>query len=310
MTFPARMHAQDVGADVPIDLPKPAGIILRPDLAYDVHVQQKLDLYLPAGRPAHPRPVIVYLHGGGWHRGSKDDGRRLAFHFAAQGYAVACVDYRLSSDAEYPAQLEDSKSAVRWLRDNAGRYGLDPDHIGVVGVSAGGHLAALMGALNSNRLYESGGSLDQPSRVQAVCDFFGPVDLLQLYETSKVLGTPQADEIAQLLGGDPHVVETQALAANPVLFIDAETPPFLIIQGDKDTTVPPDQSQLLYDSLVKKHIGAHLHIIHGAGHTGPAYVAPDINAMVDAFFALTLKKGTNPSNPDLTSLTESDAAKK
>jgi acetyl esterase/lipase len=302
-------HAQEVGADAVVDVPKPPGITVRPDLAYDALPRQKLDLYLPVGRPAHPRPVIVYLHGGGWQKGSKADGRRLAFRFAAKGYAVACVNYRLSGEAGHPAQLEDCKSAVRWLRENADRFGLDPDHVGVIGVSAGGHLAALMGAMNSTRLYESGASMDQPSRVQAVCDFFGPVDLQLLFETSRKQGTPQADEVAQLLGGDPHYVKTATQSSNPILFADVESPPFLIIHGDEDKAVPLEQSQLLYDALVRKHVSVHLHIIHGAGHTGPAFIAPDINAIVDEFFAQTLAKGNNPPNLNPTALTESDAVK-
>ncbi len=308
-TFAVRTAAQDVAAGTLVDLPKPPGVVVRTDLAYDVDPLQTLDLYLPAGRPAHPRPVIVYVHGGGWRKGDKADGRRLAFHFVVQGYAVACIDYRLSSAAEHPAQLEDCKSAVRWLRANADRYGLDPFHFGAIGVSAGGHLAALMGVLNINRLYESGATLDQPSRVQAVCDFFGPTDLLRLFETSKKQGTPQADEIVQLLGGDPHVVQAQTLSANPIGFIAIEAPPFLIIHGDQDTAVPLEQSQLLYAALVKAHVSAHLHIIHGAGHTGPAFIAPDINAMVDEFFNQTLKQGDRPPNLNPAALTESTAVK-
>jgi acetyl esterase/lipase len=306
---PILAFAQDVAPGTLLDLPTPAGVNVRRDLPYDTHPRQQLDLYLPIGRLAQPRPVIVFIHGGSWRTGSKADGRRLAWRFVAQGYAVACIDYRFSSDAGFPAQLEDCKSAVRWLRGNAERYALDREHIGVLGVSAGGHLAALLGAMNSSSLYESGGSLDQHSRVQGVVDFFGPVDLLQLFDDARKSQDPLAGEIALLLGGDPHRVPVPTTASNPTLFIDAATPPFLIIHGAQDPSVPPTQSRLLYDALVKSKITAHLHLIHGAAHFGPAFVAPNINAMVDAFFARMLKE--DPQSPELKSadVTESTAAK-
>lgn len=309
LLIPVLAFAQDVAPGTVINLPTPAGVNIRHDLPYDTHPRQKLDLYLPIGRPAQPRPVIVFIHGGGWLRGSKADGRRLALRFVAQGYAVASVDYRLSSDAGFPAQLEDCKSAVRWLRGNAERYGLDREHIGVIGVSAGGHLAALMGAMNSSRLYESGGSLDQHSRVQGVVDFFGPVDLLQLFDDAQKLKDPLAGEIAQLLGGDPHRVPVPTTASNPTLFIDVETPPFLIIHGDQDTSIPLAQSRLLFDALVKSNVSAHLHLIHGADHFGPAFAAPEINAMLDAFFARLLKNDAQSPELKPADLTQSSAAK-
>ncbi len=288
--------------------PAPAGVIVHRDFAYDAHPRQKLDLYLPIGRLTQPRPLIIYLHGGGWRQGSKDDGRPLALRFVAQGYAVACVDYRLSGDAGYPAQLEDAKAAVRWLRGSAERYGLDRDHFGILGVAAGGHLAALLGAMNSCRLYESGAALDQPSRVQAVVDCSGPVDLLQLFDDAQRRGTPVAGEIVQLLGGEPRQVPVPAGASNPIQFADVETPPFLIIHGDQDPAVPLGQSRLLYDALVAKGLCAHLHIIHGAGHGGPAFTAPGVNALVDEFFAQTLKKGGQPPELEPAAITESRAA--
>ena len=306
---PATAPAQEVRPGTVINLPVPAGVNLRRDLPYDTHPRQQLDLYLPIGRPAQPRPVIVFIHGGSWLTGSKADGRRLALRFVAQGYVVACIDYRFSSDAGFPAQLEDCKSAVRWLRGNAERYGLDREHIGVIGVSAGGHLAALMGAMNSSRLYESGGSLDQHSRVQGVVDFFGPVDLLRLFDDAQKLKDPLAGEIAQLLGGDPHRVPVPTAASNPTLFIDVETPPFLIIHGDQDTSIPPAQSRLLFDALVKNSVSAHLHLVHGADHFGPAFAAPEINAMLDAFFARLLKNDAQSPELKPADLTESAAAK-
>jgi len=307
----SRASAQDLGADAPINLPTPVGVRIFANLAYVDHggPRQKLDLYIPFPVSAQPVPLIVYLHGGGWQKGSKADGRAFAFRMVAQGYAVACVGYRLSSDAQFPAQLEDCKAAVRWLRDNAVRYRLDGGHVGAMGVSAGGYLAALLGAAGATHLFDSGDHLGQSSSVQAVCDFFGPIDLLRLYETADEMQTPQADEVAKLLGGDPRVLREQATAANPVTYLEGDAPPFLLVHGTNDTVVPPEQSRLLYDTLVKRRIPVHLHLIHEAGHTGPAFVAPEINAMVDDFFTDALRPGPQSNGEAVGVLTESTARK-
>ena len=305
--FGLRVRAQDVGADTVINDPLPPRVSVRSDLSYDAHARQKLDLYLPIGRSEKPRPLIIYLHGGGWQKGGKADGKRFAYRYAQRGYAVACVDYRLSTDAIYPAQLEDCKAALRWLRANSERYGLDRDHVGVIGVSAGGHLAALVGAMNSSRLYETGVSMEQPSHVQAVCDFFGPVDLLKLHADAMKTGAPQAHEVELLVGGDPKSFPYTSRTANPALAADSHAAATLIIHGDRDSVVPLEQSRILYEALIAKGVTAHLHVIHGAGHTGPAFVAPDINAMVDEFFRHTLKPLENPSPLKAATVTESGA---
>jgi len=305
--LPAR--AQDVGADTPINLPTPPGVRIYSDLAYEDQggPRQRLDLYLPFPVPAKPMPLIVFLHGGGWRKGSKADGRAFAFRMVARGYAVACPNFRLSSDAPFPAQLQDCKSAVRWLRDNAVRYRLDASHFGAAGVSSGGHLAALLGASGSNHLFDSLGHMGASSSVQAACVFFGPIDLLRFHETSSAPQTPQADEVVQLLGGNPRIQRQQAEQANPITHLQGDAPPFLLVHGTEDTVVPPGQSRLFYDELAKRRIPVHLHLIHGAGHTGPAFVAPEINAMVDEFFSRWLKPVPRPFEAVTATITESTA---
>ncbi len=304
-------RAQDVAADTPVNLPKPANVRIYPNLPYvsNAGPRQTLDLYLPAPVPGNPMPLIVYLHGGGWMKGSKADGRAFAFRMAAQGYAVACVDYRLSSDDLFPVQVEDCKAAVRWLRATAPRYRLDIDHVGIMGVSAGGYLAVMLGVTRTTQLFDIGENLNHSSSALAVCDFFGPVDLLRLHETSVTAGTPQADEVARLLGGDPHVQKVQAWKSDPRSHLDGNSSAFLVIHGTNDTAVPVEQSRALYDALVKQAVPVHLHLIHGAGHTGPAFVAPEINRLVDDFFSLHLKPGSRMEEKKLASITESDAAK-
>ena len=303
LLLPARAADQATVVEEPL----PAGVTLRRNLPYDDGPLRTLDLYLPTGRLTAPRPVILCLHGGGWHGGDKADERERALRFVAQGYVAACANYRLSPDCGFPGQIEDVKSVVRWLRSNATRLGLDPEHIGVIGPDAGGHLAVLLGAMNSCLLYESGGSLDQPSHVAAVCALSAPSDLAKLYASAQAAGTTTAADIIMLLGGPPAQVPVPTNASNPLLFADAQTPPMLLIHGDQDPLVPLEQARLLYDGLVAKNLGVHLHVIHGAGHAGAAFEAPDIHALEDAYFAKTLRpQGPPPNAPDAT-LSESTA---
>ncbi len=138
------------------------------------HERQKLDLYLPE-KADGPLPVIVWVHGGGWQKGSKDNSPGI--FLAAKGFAVASVGYRLSQHALFPAQIEDCKAAIRWLRANAKKYNFDPDHVGAWGGSAGGHLVALLGTTGGMKELEGkDGNLDQSSKVQCVLDWYGPTD--------------------------------------------------------------------------------------------------------------------------------------
>jgi acetyl esterase/lipase len=156
----------------------PKGVRFLQDLQYveHGHERNRLDLYLP--EKAESRlPLIVWIHGGGWQAGSKEACPTV--YLAAKGYAVASINYRLSQHAAYPAQIEDCKAAIRWLRANAAKYHLDPDRVGVWGGSAGGHLVALLGTTAGMKELEGkGGNLDQSSRVQCVVDFFGPTDFV------------------------------------------------------------------------------------------------------------------------------------
>src|SRR6185437_13686151 len=157
----------------------PAGVKMIPNIEYAAPngYSLLLDLYLPEQVEGR-LPVVVWIHGGGWEAGSRND--QIAVPLAAHGYAVASIDYRLSQVAKFPAQIDDCKAAIRWLRAHARAYSLDPNHIGVWGASAGGHLVALLGTSGDVKELEGDeGNLDQSSRVQAVCDFCGPTDLLQ-----------------------------------------------------------------------------------------------------------------------------------
>jgi acetyl esterase/lipase len=218
-----------------------------------------LDLYLPA-RPAALSPAIVWLHGGGWQHGDRTMAPDLSGLFAARGYAAISIDYSLSTDAPWPAQLEDVLTAVRWIRDNALEYNIDPDAIGLLGASAGGHLAALA-ALRA---------VDTREQVQAVVDCYGPTNFLtadsQRLPDGIVHDSGMAPE-TKLLGGRISEVPDRAREASPVTYAGSSAlPPFLILQGDADIAVPVGQSVELYEALEAAGSEATLVIVEGLNH--------------------------------------------
>ena len=240
------------------------------DLAYvkDGDPNQRLDLVVPASSVAVP--LIVWIHGGGWEQGSYHQNPARAM--AARGYAVASIGYRLSAQAKYPAQLEDCKAAVRWLRAHAGGYGIDPERIGVWGASAGGHLAALLGTTAKEKRFDVGENLDQSSAVRCVIDSFGPADFLHWGDPPLPASydTPNT-AVARLLGGRVADHEELALLASPVRFVDGDSVPFLIMHGEKDPIVPVQQSVVLDAALRRAGVESTLVIVPGGGHGGVAF---------------------------------------
>ncbi|MBI4446174.1 MAG: alpha/beta hydrolase [Acidobacteria bacterium] len=241
-----------------------------------------LDLYLPTeGKP--PFPTIVWIHGGGWIGGSKENPQAL--EMKRWGYAVASIEYRLLTEALFPAQIEDCKAALRWLRAHAQDYGLDPDRMGVWGASAGGHLAALLGtSAGVPELEGSLGNLEHSSRVQAVCDFYGPTDMLSYHPLLKDLLA-----VYETLNGANTKLEQVrkwAALANPISYISKDDPPFLIMHGDEDPTVPVEQSELLARELERAGVPVRLTIWKGRGHS---LQGEDVLQAVRAFFDETLK---------------------
>ena len=229
-------------------------------------VSLRLDLYLPTNSPG-PTPLVVWIHGGAWMSGSKED--CAAPDVLGDAYAVASIDYRLTQNAPFPAQLDDCKAAVRWLRAHAGDYGIDASRIGAWGESAGGHLAALLGTSGNVPELEGtvGDDLSTSSRVQAVCDFCGPTDLAamvaQLLEIDPE--TPMYPFVL-LFGGTPDEKAELARLASPVSHVDASDPPFLIVHGDQDDVVPYAQATSFYSALMSAGVDASLYTVGGAGH--------------------------------------------
>ncbi|MBL9091383.1 MAG: prolyl oligopeptidase family serine peptidase [Planctomycetaceae bacterium] len=250
-----------------------------------------LDLYVPERPPVKALPLVVWIHGGGWQAGDKAQARPSQ-DLLAHGYAAASINYRLTDEASFPAQIHDCKAAIRWLRAHAAEYGYDPERIGVFGSSAGGHLAALVGTSGGLKGLEGtlGDHLGQSSAVQAVCDYYGPTDLAAFVETLGYTRHATADAPeAKLLGGPVLENREAAARANPITYVDANDPPFYIVHGDSDPVVPPNQSELLDAALRKAGVSTKLTILAGAKHGGPEFAAPAVADGVVAFFDRHLK---------------------
>ena len=219
-----------------------------------------LDLARPTGKG--PSPCVVLLHGGGWRMGNKKDVRGWLTFLAEEGYVAASVGYRLAPDATFPAQIEDAKTAVRFLRANANKYGIDKDRFAAMGWSAGGHLACMLGLTDPKCGFEGKESPDQSSRVQAVVDYFGPTDLAAFGKNELA----QRGMLGPFIGAKYNDNPKAHDKASPVKYVTKDAPPFLIFHGTKDWVVPVEQSRLLAEKL--KDVGASVKLVEvpGEGH--------------------------------------------
>ena len=256
--------------DVPGIPGVPSGITVLRDQPYFVnwHPRQKLDLYFQQ-HTDYPLPLIIWIHGGAWLEGSKDEYAPL--EYLAEGYAVASINYRLSQHAIFPAQIEDCKAAVRWLRVNAQKYNLDPQRFAAWGASAGGHLAAMLGVTGDVTNFEIGENLGMSSRVQSVVDYFGPTDFLQMDAHRTPDGVPHDETQSPeslLVGGWIRENPGRVARANPLTYVTARAAPFLIVHGDHDPIVPHHQSQLLEGALKKAGVPVTFYTVEGGGHGG------------------------------------------
>jgi acetyl esterase/lipase len=252
------------------------------DLAYaTVSPTQKLDLYVPT-TSSRPFPLVIMVHGGGFMMGDKSDGTGLAGvdRLLEAGYAVASINYRLSSEATYPAQINDSKAAVRFLRANAAEYNLNPEKFGAWGASAGGNLVSLLGTTCGVAELEGAelGNSDQSSCVQAVVDWFGPIEFLKMDEQFAGTSCPANHNDAsspesKLVGAPIQTVPDAVATTNPMNYITSDDAPFFIENGTADCNIPPVQNKNLADVLsavigVEKVTYLSL---EGAGHGGSQF---------------------------------------
>lgn len=260
-----------------INIPVMAGVANHPGIIYATVNGRplKLDLYIPTGAKK-PLPVIVWVHGGGWVGGRREAPwypqiDKWVLPFTQAGFALVTIDYRLSGVAKFPAQIEDCKAAVRWVRAHAKEYNFNPDKIGAEGSSAGGHLVALLGTTGDDpQLEGQEGDTGYSSRVQAVADFFGPTDLLTIHDQqdpAKQKKKYQVDDaVTKLLGGPVNQNKDEARLASPVYHVSAKTCPFFIMHGDADPMVPPQQSVELYGALNKAGVPSTLYFVKGGRH--------------------------------------------
>ncbi len=265
----------------------PEGIKRTADIPYveQGHERQKLDIYLPEDlKEGTKLPLVIWIHGGAWQAGSKEN--CPAIPLTEQGFAVASINYRLSQHAIFPAQIEDCKAAIRFLRKNADKYHLDPDNFGVWGSSAGGHLVALVGTSGDvKQLETSAGDDATSSRVQAVCNWFGPTDLVAMGGSHDRPNSPES----KLVGGPIKEKTELAKQANPITYVTEDDPPFLHMHGDKDPVVPLSQSELLQAALEKTGVPSELVVLKGAGHGGPQFSTPEMREKILTFFQKHLR---------------------
>ena len=283
----------------------------------------QLELYLPtAVLKPRLKPAVIWLHGGGWMVGDPravgilskafPDWPTVLARLAARGYVVAGVSYRFSRESHFPAAIGDVKAAVRWLRMNAATYGIDPDHILVWGASAGGQLAALLGtSCNAKALEPATDHPEISSCVQGVIDWFGPTDFSQM-DAEAALPHDASKSKAEMPAPDPGLsrpatgpqlhdaagsAESNLLgcalrecpagrvqSANPITYISASTPPFLIMHGTADTAVPIEQSQILYEALKAKGVEAQLVRVPGVNHMFNGATDAEARGIIDTVF--------------------------
>jgi acetyl esterase/lipase len=266
----------------------PENIRVEKDLNYagTRNPRQTLDLVLPkAPRGGKPLPVIVIIHGGAFRAGDKSMGLREAADFAGAGeYAAATINYRLSGEATWPAQIHDCNAAIRWLRANAAKYGLDPDRIGVMGASAGGHLAAMLGTGGGVAALEGdvGPHTGISSRVKCVVDQFGPSDLPAIgnYPSRIDHNAPDSPE-SELIGGALPEHKDKARSASPITYISRDDPPFLIFHGTEDPLVPFNQSERLAEALKAAGVPCTFVKVVEAGHGG--FRTPEVGRRIRQF---------------------------
>jgi acetyl esterase/lipase len=263
-----------------------------PDIEYRRIGDKSLTLDLYSQPQDEPLPMVIWVHGGAWRMGENKQPPAVPL-LTYQGFAVASITYRLSQEALFPAQIQDCKAAVRWLRAYARQYNLNPDKIGAWGASAGGHLVSLLGLAANVPAFEEGDHLDYSSQVQAVCDWYGPTDFLQM-DSQALAGSPLLHDAAdspesQLVGGPIQENRDKAAEANPITYITREHPPFLIMHGAQDPLVPFHQSQLLAQALTAAGVPVTFMPVIGAGHGGEGFRQPALLQQVVEFFTYHLK---------------------
>lgn len=274
--------AADVKLDVPDD------VIFEKGIEYTNAGEEHLALDL--ARPKTPQGLsaaILCIHGGGFRAGKREHHDQLCIRLAQGGYVAATVTYRLAPKHQFPAAVHDVKAAVRWLRANAAKYGIDPERIGATGDSAGGHLALMLGLTGDVKSLDGkeGGNLEQSSRVSCVVDIYGPSDFTKSYGKS----IDAAEVLPVFLGGDLQSARHQHILASPLYWVTPTAAPTLAIHGTQDKYVAFEQAQWLVDRLRAADVEAELLSMEGAGHGFNGEDAKRAQDAMLAFFDKHLK---------------------
>lgn len=243
------------------------------DIPYilDGHNRHSLDLYLPdTTKFKKPYPLVIWIHGGGWQKGTKDLFGKQAF-LLEHGFAMASINYRLSREDQFPEQVYDGKAAIRFLRKYANQYGLDANKFGLWGSSAGGHLVSLIGTTNGIQELEGDlGVTDISSGVQVACDWFGPSDLNQMNVSSTVKskGAKQNTRPIVKFSGGSFLEKAEVVKkAIPINYVSKDYPPFLIMHDEKDSLLPIEQSEMFYAALQKAGVDSKFIVVKDGVHS-------------------------------------------
>ncbi|MBN1467848.1 MAG: alpha/beta hydrolase [Fusobacteriaceae bacterium] len=271
----------------------------QPVFMFSQNTKLKMDILKPSVK--EKLPVVVFITGGAYLGSPKENYLQQRMYLAEAGYLVASIEYRTVPTVMFPTPLEDVKTAVRYLKENADRFGIDTNKIAVMGESAGGHLAALMGTTNGMKDFDKGEYLNQTSDIKATIDLYGPSDLAKIAgdyskEIQDIHDSPSSPESMFVNGfsmftKSKSIMETpeKVKVANPITYISAKTTPFLLMHGDKDFMVSPSQTDNLYKALIEKNIVAIRYVVKGAGHGDIYWNQEDVLKVIVEFLDKTLK---------------------
>src|SRR4051812_7082989 len=279
------MFAQQPAKPPAVNVPQ--GVVFERDVEYANPDGQHLQLNLARPKEgAGPFPAVVCIHGGGFRAGNREGYNNTILKLAQNGYVAVTITYRLAPKYQFPAAVQDTKAAVRWMRANAKRYTIDPDRIGVTGGSAGGHLALFLGVTGGIPEFEGDQNPGPSSRVTCVVDFYGPSDFTKSYGKS----VDAAQVLPLWLGGDLTTERRKHIKASPLYWVTPNAAPTLCIHGTEDKYVAHEQAVWIVDKLKASGVEAELMLLEGAGHGFRGADAEKADkAMID-YFAKHLKK--------------------
>ncbi|HYE18970.1 MAG TPA: alpha/beta hydrolase [Tepidisphaeraceae bacterium] len=267
--------------------PVPAGVEFTPDVTYATAggEELKLNIARPKDASKGPLPLVVIIHGGGWAAGKRTAHDDLVLNFAARGYVAATISYRFAPKHVWPAQIQDAKAAVRFLRASAEKYGIDKQRVGAIGFSAGAHLSMLLGTMDkADGLDDSGGNDGESSKVSAVVSFVGPTDL------TATLPAVTTGIVKGFLGGTPAEKPEAAKRASPVTYVNAADAATLMYAGTKDRLVPTEQAVRMAEALTAAGVPGRVELLLGADHGWGGAEAARTAAGAFAWFEEWLKK--------------------